>query len=162
LEPPTIDVIDRNHIAGTFRSLGVFIWRYETTPAAVRLGAAMMSDLYERFPGEPFGLLQVVETSASMPDADARAALTDLLKAGSKLLVCSSVTFEGTGFKAAAVRAVVAGLTFAASPGFPHRILATVDQAATWKAGILSRVSAEDINLTVATLRRRLTESAAA
>ena len=49
-------------------------------------------------------------------------------------MVVSAVIFEGSGFKSAAVRGVVTGMTMLAQQRYPHRVFATIEEASGWYA----------------------------
>jgi hypothetical protein len=85
-----------------------------------------------------FCLLTVVEAGAPLPTAQARAALARLLHQNPHL-IRSAVAFEGSGFRAAAVRAVATSIAVLAQHQFPHRIFPAAGEALRWLAEGLSR-----------------------
>ena len=89
-------------------SVFLVIWRSggETTLDAVM----HLRRQFERFsPAHPGGvaLLTVVETGAALPPSHVRDALAGFMRGCDGKLKLSAVAFEGTGFRAAAVRGVV-------------------------------------------------------
>jgi hypothetical protein len=65
-----------------------------------------------------------------------------VLRAAGKSVACSGIVFEGTGFKMAAVRAIVTGLTMLARPEFPHLVFADVQEASKWMCARLPSLGA--------------------
>ena len=71
--------------------------------------------------------------------------------------------FEGSGFRAAAVRSVVVGLTMLAKQGFPHKVFANLPDAADWLDAELAHTvadpfSARDLCRAIRELRARIPE----
>ncbi|MEK7705362.1 MAG: hypothetical protein AAB426_10415, partial [Myxococcota bacterium] len=78
--------------------------------------------------------LTLIEQSAPMPSAEARAAVAKGLADPQIGTRCSAVVFEGEGFRSAAVRSVVSGLTLLAKPPYEHKIFANIGEASIWLA----------------------------
>jgi hypothetical protein len=120
---------DTNHILGVWKSIVIVVWRNETTVSAiVELGNCLQD--HSNLLGKPIGLFMVAERRAPLPTADSRKASADVLQVAR--LAFSALTFEGTGFRAAAVRGVVTGISMLAKQAFPHKAFATVEDAAAW------------------------------
>ena len=107
----------------------VAVWRGRTTVSAVKRGEEVLQSLVKRR-GEPVLLLTVVEPSAPLPPLEARMELVGMLKRCAGNVERSALVFEGEGFRAASVRAVVAGVSLFSRPVYPHRVFATVGAAA--------------------------------
>jgi hypothetical protein len=126
-----IESIDPAHVIGTAEPILVCLWRTVTTRAAIAklraTGARLAAS--ER---EGFAMMTVVEASADLPDPDVRADLAEYFRAVSSSVVCSALVFEGQGFRAAAVRGITTGLNLMARQPFPHKVFATVQDAASW------------------------------
>ncbi|MEO8178971.1 MAG: hypothetical protein ABI895_09080 [Deltaproteobacteria bacterium] len=75
-------------------------------------------------------LLTVIEEQAPLPPLEVRMELVSSLKAGNGRIERSALVFEGEGFRAASVRAVVAGVSLFSRPEYPHRVFASVGSAA--------------------------------
>jgi hypothetical protein len=109
------------------------IWRKETTLDAI----GHLRRQFDKFAAmHPSGvaLFTVVESGADLPPSHARDALAGFMRGASEKLKLSAVAFEGTGFRAAAVRGVVTSLTLLARQPFPHKVFATVEAGAQWLA----------------------------
>jgi len=106
------------------------IWRDQTTVAAARHLKTAFHDFAKK--GQKYGLVTIIEEDAPLPESDARDAVAEFLNGISETCVVSAVIFEGGGFRSAAVRAVVTGLTMLARQAYPHRVFGSVDEAAPW------------------------------
>jgi hypothetical protein len=90
-----------------------------------------------------------------MPPSPVRQAVADFLAEGSTFIKCSAVLMEGAGFRAAAVRSVVTGLTMLARQAYPHRVCSVPD-AVTMLASTLPVASGQPIK--IAALRAAIDE----
>ena len=123
-------------------SVFLVIWRSggETTLEAV----GKLRREFERFAAaHPSGvtLLTIVETGAALPPSHVRDALAGFMRSCDGKLKLSAVAFEGTGFRAAAVRGVVTSLTLLARQPFPHKVFSTVEEAARWYEAELGKTT---------------------
>jgi hypothetical protein len=94
----------------------------------------------------PLALLQVVPPSAIAPEAPARTAVAKLLKDSDDIVSCSATVYEGSGFRAAMVRSIIAGINTLARQKYPTRVFATLNEAATWIAQTHSNISPEQVH----------------
>lgn len=147
--------VDSDHIKGVAFNIAFMVWRRRTMVGPYRDGIALVSSLAAKHPGG-VGVMHVVETDASPPDSDARKAFTDFLK--QPAIKHFSVTHEGTGFKAASVRAIVSGVHALARPGFEHSVHSSVAEASRWAAAQNAAIGRRDewqsIERVMQTLRR--------
>jgi hypothetical protein len=132
-----IHLVEKDYAVATHGRMMQIMWKGQTTVEAVdRAKQILIGLVADRT--TTFGLMQVVELNAPPPDSDARQALAGLLAVGEGSVACSSIVYPGTGFLAAAARAVVTGLTMLAQPGFPHLIFPTTEKAAEWHAQLMA------------------------
>ncbi|MEO8801082.1 MAG: hypothetical protein ABI551_24535 [Polyangiaceae bacterium] len=125
-------VVETNdHLIGTWRNVVIIVWKQETTLAGVDAGQKAYDDLAKANPSGVF-LLTIVESGAPMPSSSVRDALARFLANGNGRTLLSGVAHEGTGFRAAAVRSVVTGLAVLGQLPYPHKVFATVNEAAAW------------------------------
>jgi hypothetical protein len=119
-------ILKPNCSATWWQSVAIVVWRNETLAEDVRAVSAMLSSA-----DRPHGiaLLQVVEPSFTSVNSEARAALSEMLVQGRSYIRFSAVVFCGTGFKAAAVRAIATGLGMVVRRGFPHEVFAGIEEA---------------------------------
>lgn len=147
--------VDADHIKGTAFNIAFMVWRRRTLVGPYREGIALVNGLAQKHPSG-VGVMHLVETEASPPDSETRKAFTDFLK--QPVIKHFSVTHEGTGFKAASVRAIVSGVHAIARPGFEHAVHSTVSDAARWAANLNEKLGRHDewqaIERVMQTLRR--------
>ncbi|MET0343549.1 MAG: hypothetical protein ABW252_21235 [Polyangiales bacterium] len=151
------EVTDDHVIMSWDRCLGL-VWKRETTVAGMDSYTAVYRELSLRFPTGIY-LLTVVEQHAPMPSTEAREAVAVFMRQGAGRIRMSAVVHEGAGFRAAAVRSVVTGFAMLAKVPYPHRVFATVDQAAKWLGTTKYRDVDEEYSvLAVNDARRRAEE----
>lgn len=93
-----------------------------------------------------------------MPTPQARTELANFLADSGMNIHYSALVYEGSGFRAAAVRSVVTGLSMIASQAFPHKVFASTSEGAAWMAsqcgsGIGWNVSQMQIDKTIGDIR---------
>lgn len=139
---PALRVVqsDYDHAQGVAYNLVLLVWRRRTMPEAYR-GAMRLATEHARKHPTGVGVLQVVEVDAVPPEADARKAFSEFMKWPG--VSHFSVTHEGSGFKAASVRAVVMGAAIIARASFPYAIHSSIVEAASWAAGHNRNIGAQ-------------------
>lgn len=125
-EPWNIVEKDDNYVLATWQQVFAVVWRRDTTPEGAQ---ALQRECHRFATKHPrgIGLLTIVSEKAPMPPSAARQAVAHFLAEGSTYIKCSAVLMEGTGFRAAAVRSVVTGLTMLAKQAYPHRVCSLPD-----------------------------------
>lgn len=123
--------IDEDHVKGVAYNLVMMVWRRRTMVVPYRAGMQLVVNLGLKHPNG-VGVMQVVETEAIPPDSEARKAFAEFVRLPQ--IRHFSVTHEGTGFKAASVRAIVSGVNALARPSFVHSVQSTVADASRWAA----------------------------
>lgn len=162
-DPSPLAVIraqDPHHCVATWRNVLVVIWRNETQLGAVRSLASHLAQFAE-VPPKGCALLTIIEAGAPMPSAEARSELARFMTDAASRLKSSAVAFEGAGFRAAAVRGVVTGLTMLARQPYPHKIFSTVQEAAQWLSSSMqvtaqATVDAPALITTIQSLREQI------
>lgn len=117
---------DDNHVLASWQQIFAVVWRQDTTLAGARALHRECGQFATTHP-RGMGLLTIVSAKAPMPASPVRQAVADFLAQGSTSIKCSAVLMEGTGFRAAAVRSVVTGLTMLAKQAYPHRVCSLPD-----------------------------------
>lgn len=148
---------DEAHAVATWRNLLIAVWRTETRAAAVERVSQVLGMLAVRH--RDVALLQVVEAGATAPDADARRVISRMLKEHADVIRCSAVVYEGDGFRAATLRAVVTGIALLSRPPYPHVVFGSTIAAINWTARHFSHdglVWAEQARNAVGELRSEL------
>lgn len=137
-EPIEVICVDRHHIVATWRCVLIVVWRDETLVSSV-IHASSVLDRLSADHRSGVALVQVVEEGCRPPNTEERKAVEQLLAEGRKSVKCSSVVFEGEGFKAAIVRGVVAGIAAITRTAFPHRVFARPQEMADFMAPLIAR-----------------------
>jgi hypothetical protein len=158
--PDTAVIVEAgpHHAIGRFRNVAIAIWVDDTPVAAVETLSTLVDELAIIAPHN-VGLLQLIGSrNERLPD-ESRAAIETLLRASREVIRCAPVVYAGTGFKAAVVRAIVAGMLSLKSYGFPHRVFASLDEAALSLGETFDLRQptqyARDLSFAVATIRER-------
>lgn len=133
--------VDADHIKGTAFNIAFMVWRRRTLVGPYRDGINLVNSLALKHP-TGVGVMHVVETEASPPDGDTRKVFTDFLK--QPVIKHFSVTHEGTGFKAASVRAIVSGVHALSRAGFALAVHSTVADASRWAANLNRQIGRHD------------------
>ncbi len=136
-----------DHAIGSVGSTALYVWRGVTRLEAMPIldvstaaaAAAAASS------GGVLTLFGIVEEGAELPSSEVRKALAiQMEKLGALGGVASALVFEGSGFRAAAVRGVATGLAIVARQPYAHRVFSNVPDAARW---IVADVQARGIML---------------
>lgn len=120
-----------DHAVASSDDVFVIVWRYRTTHEGVRACHRNFEKFSALHP-QGAGLVTVVELGAPLPPADVRQAIANLLASFAPVVKASALVHEGEGFRAAAVRGVVTGLTMLATVPYPHKVFATVEEGGRW------------------------------
>jgi hypothetical protein len=126
--PPSVVHQDEHCILGTFRNVVIAVWVTDTRIEALRILGGVLPRLGADFPGG-IGLVQIVGERHPPLRAESRHELNQILKAGGSSVRCSTVVFEGQGFRAAAVRGIAAGLVMLTRVPFPHQVFGKLGPA---------------------------------
>jgi hypothetical protein len=153
-------VLEHDYCIATWGPVYIVIFRHETTMEGVRAVEQRLQEFHRLTSHGAF--ITIVEANAPLPEAHVRDALASLLKKMASFIRSSAVVHEGSGFRAAAVRGVVTGLTLLARQPYPHRIFARFDDAARWLAVSLREtapdkpIEAEELIEALRELRERI------
>lgn len=118
----------------TWRALVVVIWRKAPTAATIRRPAATLFRALER-PGHPVVFAALAPPQLLLPDSDARKALHDVIRAMDAHLAGAVSVVLGSGFQAAAVRAMLSGFALLARQKHPVAFVGTTAAAAEFVVG---------------------------
>jgi hypothetical protein len=153
-----IHELTEDHLVLTWeRCVGV-VWKRETTIAGMAKVEAVFKEQLTRYQTGLY-LLTVIEEGASLPPAEAREAVAIFLRTAAGKIRMSAVVHEGSGFRAAAVRSVVTGLSMLVRLPYPHEIFATVEQAAKWLGSTQFKDVDADYTVLAVSHARRSAES---
>jgi hypothetical protein len=121
--------LEPHHVLASFQRVGIAVWIDETPVAAIHHAQVMLASLAEAYP-EGIAFLQVIGEDNPGIDAEARAALTQLLQTSRSFLREAPVVYEGDGFRAASFRAIITGLLKPRTLSFSQRVYSTLETAA--------------------------------
>lgn len=132
-------------------------WRATPTQtAARRVGEVMARTL--RTDG-PHLMLTLANGSSAPPDATTRELLSKQITELGSALGGVAFTVEGSGFGAAAVRAIVSGMYIVTRPAYPVKVFATIPEACAWLSSnwkaTASKPTASEIEAAIKALRGR-------
>jgi hypothetical protein len=143
--PLQVRALEPDYCLASWKQVFIVIWRHDTTMEGVRdLDRQLIA--HEASCPQGCALLTIIEQGAPMPSSDVRTALARFMTAGARVIKSSAVAFEGAGFRAAAVRGVVTGLTMLARQPYPHKVFATMVDAAQWLSGSLKQTAGIDVD----------------
>ena len=108
-----ITVSDHHWSAGHWGPMLIFVWRGVTSVERVTTVGRLTSEVAARCPNG-VGVLVVLEPEASTPNEEARKLLASVMRDRSAVVKGLAYAVVGAGFGAAAVRAVIAGLSLLA------------------------------------------------
>jgi hypothetical protein len=145
--------IDEDHAKGIAFNMLFMVWRRRTLAEAFGRGINLARKLTAEY-SEGIGICQAVEVDAIPPDSDARTLFSYLSRLEG--LQHLSVTHDGTGFKAAAVRAIMTGVQALARPKSKHIVLADVDLAGQWHAAAQAELGRHETAEQIAGILRSL------
>lgn len=120
--------VEEHFVLATHRNVGIAVWVDEMSVEAVLRAEDMLGELASAWP-EGIAFVQVFGEESQRIEAPVRTALSSLLQRSHGIQE-APVVYEGTGFRAAAIRAIVTGLLATRSFGFPHRVYASIEEAA--------------------------------
>jgi hypothetical protein len=141
LPPPNPDTIERfgideHHIAVSAFNMVFVFWAKETQLFAFKRVCDVLTRLAAKHP-EGVGVCQIVGLQAIPPASDTRTEITRLMtdRAGGALMHYS-IVHEGSGFKAASVRAIVSASHMLArtKTNLELAVFSTCTAAAAWHA----------------------------
>jgi hypothetical protein len=129
---PEILALGSNNCFARSKNL-IVQWWHETRVDAVDEHLALLQGIYRHDAG-PFAALIVVEPSAPLPDQAARRKLDILAAATMEHSLCLAYAYQGTGFAAAAVRAIMAAVTMTTGKKIPKKVCGSIPEALAFMA----------------------------
>lgn len=120
-----------DYTTARYQDLVLQLWHKQTTldgVAALRTAIGKVADESK----EGLRLLIVVEPGAAMPPREARGKIADFMTDYRASIRATALAFEGEGFRAASIRAVVTGLNLLTHHPFPYGVFSTIPEALNW------------------------------
>jgi hypothetical protein len=134
---PHIIEATRHHLIAWWCNVEIVLWIDETLPSAVETAGIVLHRFSANHP-QGVGFLQVICEGCQRLPNDSRVAIQHLLRSGRDSIKAAPVVFEGDGFRAATVRAIVSGIAAFSRVGVPHRVYPSVSGAADDLAKVLA------------------------
>src|SRR5688572_18086563 len=126
LTAPAFQRIFPEYAVVVYQGILIQLWRLETTTEGVRLVRKTLGEFRQQIELT----MVILEDGATRPDRHAREELEAL---GRELAPrFAAVVYEGHGFKAAAVRAVMTSIGLFTRSALPSRIFSTTASAVEW------------------------------
>jgi hypothetical protein len=137
---PTRSSIDRLEIVGEvvgqfrgwrWRNVAFFSWVNAPSAQGAREHAVLFTAL-AKSQTTKLSSVNVVAGRFSLPDAQARAVMADLVHTQAERLACVSIIVPGTGFWVSAVRSFATGMLSFGQRAFDLHVNATSNQVVEW------------------------------
>ncbi len=120
-----------DHAIGEWRNVLLTVWRGDITVGALETSRVASHDLHARHP-DGLVVFNVVSHLIPVPDGPVRRKASSVLGETGGHVRCTATVIEGEGFWVSTARAVVATITLLSRASHPHRVFATIDEAAQW------------------------------
>jgi hypothetical protein len=134
---PGVEIIEQDdqHVTAVWLNMAFAYWHKDTQQAAFRRVCNKLAELAASY-NEGVGVCQIVGLLATPPDSATRLEITRLIKDGvDGHLKHYALVHEGTGFKAASIRAVISASQMMARSKTKVAVFSTIADAAVWTAG---------------------------
>lgn len=133
-----------DYALGLWANLLIVLFRVRTTVEGADDIRETCAQVEKEF-ANGIGMLTIIEQHAPAPDGEARAGLADLMR-NAGYIKASGVAFEGSGFRAAMVRSIIAGLSMIARQPYPHRVFSNLTDTLDWLIPELNDRSSQNLS----------------
>lgn len=123
------------------RNVTIFVWSGAVDGATVRCIVRAGRSRAQEHGDQPLSDVHIVMPSVSLPDAEARAALSSAAKEGSSHLATVGVYLGGKGFWASAVRSFITGVRVLLRTPFELGVFGELEVLSEWQAPLHSKLS---------------------
>jgi hypothetical protein len=120
-----------DYTSARYQDLVLQIWHKQTTREGVAALRGAIANV-AKDSRDGLRLLVVVEPEAAMPSRESRSDIAAFMTDYKASIRATALAFEGTGFRAASIRAVVTGLNLLAQHPFPYGVFASIAEALAW------------------------------
>jgi hypothetical protein len=163
---PSFETLQRGSavLYGACENLWVMILFAKPTEPEMRLARPALTAMSERHRNGFPTLTWVLPSAGFSMDSAARRAATDVTETFKSSIASMATLIEGTGFQAAAVRAIIAGLDLTARAEKPRKVFGELAAAVAWSQGFAAageRADAASLVTTLAAVRQSLDATAA-
>jgi hypothetical protein len=137
----TIHFSDVGQALGSCGNVFVTVLRQPMTIEAVEPLKRESNKMSQRFGGKFVSLAIIEPTASSSPSPEVREATASFARESN--ILAAAIVIEGTGFRPATTRTLVAGMYLVIKKSYPHKILATPEEGAVW---LVERLVASGVN----------------
>jgi hypothetical protein len=141
-------------VCATWENAIIYLFNGQITKDILLQIDAVHDELATRFPGRTVAV-SISAANLPLPDAEARALSTQLIKKRPPDAVVSAIVLEGNGFWAASARAVITTMFLVAGTARKNKVFATIKDAAEWAAPFSDHAPTTKEGLLEATLEVR-------
>lgn len=150
VSPAKIVAQNARYCIATWSGTVIQLWRSETPPD----GVECVMDVVRNASPPVHSTLIVVEENSELPNPVARKLLEQLTLLLAPSCKVVAMIHEGSGFRAAAIRAILTSLVAISKQAFPYKIFKTVELGTTWMMETRPDIpSLEQLGAVVSSLR---------
>jgi hypothetical protein len=145
--------MDSDHIKATAFNMLFVVWQRRTLADAARRCVSAGRELGRKYP-EGIGMLHVLEEHSVVPDDETRDVLPEVMRGTH--IQHFSITYVGSGFRAAAIRAVISATYWIARPAFEYSVYDNLPDATNWHASAQRRLGRSETATEIAAVTQAL------
>jgi hypothetical protein len=127
---------DAKQALGSCGNVFVTVLRQPMTMDVIEPLRREQRKMSQRCAGKCVTLAIIESTAMSHPSPQVREATASFAKEGG--ILGAAILLEGSGFRAAAIRTLVAGMYLVSKKSYLHRIVQTTDEGAAWLVELLA------------------------
>jgi hypothetical protein len=130
--PQRVGEYDGDFRAWRWKNVAFFGWIAPSCTPAARAYAALVDSMVKSAGPTKLSMIHVVAKNLSLPVAEPRAIVSEVLRVQSAHLACVAALVEGTGFWLSAMRSYTTSLLALTTRGFEMRMHGEVDELLGW------------------------------
>ena len=135
---PMIHDVDERIALASCGAVYISLLRKPLTLDGVARMAKQSRRMFELYRGKCVSLAVIEPAAADAASKEVRDKSAELARA--QPILGAAIVIEGTGFRPAATRTLVAGLYLVTKKEYPHKIVSTAEEGAQWLVPILAQV----------------------
>jgi hypothetical protein len=141
MPPTTIHFSDSRQALASCGNVFVTVLREPMTIEAVEPLKRESSKMSQRCGGKCVSLAIIEPTAATAASTEVREATAAFARDSN--ILAAAIVIEGSGFRPAATRTLVAGMYLVTKKSYPHKIVATPEEGAVW---LVEQLAASGVN----------------
>jgi hypothetical protein len=118
----------------------ITVWHLQPTPEAFDIRHRELVDLATRYPGQ-CGYVELIEPTSKPPPNEMRKTAVEVFRKLDKNVCCVGFVVDGTQFRSALVRAILATMSFLVPPTQAAKVFKRLGEMAEW---VRTRIHEED------------------